>query len=197
MDEITTLVERTKPWIHVELANGRVRRLLFGRVAPEVIDEFIGTLQQTLTEALTQHANEVVAKLLQQTSTEPNPDRDLVLAFTEEQLAQAARWSAAHPVPDDGNRLLLDQVDGRDESGDVHVSVLGSRVVLLEIEPGVLSQPQHAGWALRDALNLALERRSADLEERAERLRQNGTPQPAPDWAGWARQVKRLRQGYS
>ena len=191
---VRTRHELQRPWILLELVGGRFELVQFGRKADDMHDEFVAALRVALTEALTRHAAEVLAGFRADYLPPPgrDPDRDEVMAFVRRKLADVAD---VVPVP---RKWFPERADGRDPAGAVHVSVVRSDVVTLEVPLGMLWDAQRCGWAIRDALNQALDRHDADV---AEFLRRSGGQHPGaaptePDWAELARQARRLRGGY-
>ncbi|NLE97744.1 MAG: hypothetical protein GX596_07115 [Propionibacterium sp.] len=188
---IRTTVETEHPFFHVQIVDGVVEVLQFDRIDERGHAEFLERLAAFLSRALAQHAEERLADLLARFGPAPDPQREAVMAFVAERLASAAR---SRPRPQ--RRWFPDQADGRDPAGDVHVSVAGTDVVVLEAPPHALEHPGRAAQAIMTALNLASERLAGDIDSLAQRRGDRDQQLPEPDWARMAVLAQRYRQGY-
>lgn len=192
-EPVRTVVERFRPWIFVEVVDTEIMAVQFNQVPADQHDDFVDQLRGTLSQALTENSDALLQNL-PEPDGEPatGPQRE-VMEFVAEVLAEAA---GASPLPQ--RQWFPDQADGRDASGAIHASLRGTEVVILEVEPGSLADPQPAGLAIRDAVNLASQRLAGDVRHRIARLLPTVDSSEAPelDWQALASVVKRIRGGY-
>lgn len=190
-EHIRTAIDLQRPSFYVEMIDGRVTLIQFGRVPDDLHDAFCEHLKRALSQAFVQHGEDMIAAVRAQLEREQprNPDRDFVLRFVDEQLTKAA---ASRPLP--RRRTFPEVADGRDPSGQVHVSLTRSAVMILEAPVGTFADPRRGAQAVGQACNLAFERLERDMAEyiaRQERLHPPSAPAPM-DWSKLADQIARL-----
>lgn len=192
---VITEYEAGRAQLYLKCVDGSIDTLQFVRVPPDAREEFVETLRVALSAALTRHDQALVDDAVARAELPSDPDRDLVLAFVADFVTQTEPDAQ---VPSTGGSWFPEQADGRDASGRVHASVIASQVVLLEVPAELFDDPQRAGWAIRDAINLARERLSEDTKKLIDQRGGWSEASEAPDQADWrelASQVRRLRRG--
>lgn len=191
---VHTVVERPEPWLYIELVGGRIEHLQFKKVSDADHDEFMAQLVSALSAALAVHHRERLDQVLAHYVPATHDEyRAEVLSFAADRLAAAAD---AKLLPT--GVWFPERADGRDPSGQVHASVTSNRVLLVEVPLGMLADPQRTGWAIRDAVNQALERLADDVVEYASRRQPVSRDDASElDWRAMTEQVRRYRQGYS
>ena len=193
-ESVHTQFESSEPWILLEMCDGRFESVQFSWEADHEHDEeFLSILRSALTNCLAQHNADVLESLRTRYAAPADPDREAAMAFAQQILDEAT------DVIPESRTWFPERADGRDKSGAVHVSVIRSAVVRLDVPFDMLQDSQLCGWAIRDALNQALERHDKDVIEFG--IRRNGGQQPtiepaAPNWAMLAKQANRLRNGW-
>lgn len=190
-DPVQTIVETDRPFFHVHLVDGRISLLQFSRIDERLLDEFLANCRDVLSRALQQHARDRTAEIMERFGSTPDPHRDRVMAHVAERLDAA---SEHEPLPQ--RRWFPEQADGRDPSGEVHVSVTATRVVLLETPFAALEHPGKGARAIMAATNLALERLDDDVAAHVHGRLDRARRLPEPDWEAMALMVERLRRGY-
>lgn len=154
---VVTSGETHAPFIYYEFADGQLTQLQFGRVPAGEEEVFVTRLREVLSDGLAAHGRALLDDFAAQM---PAPTPEQVEA--DEVLRRARQHMAKRPSP---ARPWRNQADGRDPSGEVHVSVAADQLVILELPADLLEAPQKCGWAIRDALNLALRRQAQDFAD--------------------------------
>lgn len=189
-EPVETVVETSRPSFNVRMVDGRVDFLQFPRVDEQRLDEFLRDCREVLGRALRQHASDRVEAVMARYGPTSNPHRDRVMAHVAERLEAAA---GRGPRPQ--RRWFPEQADGRDPSGEVHVSVTATGVEVLEAPFAALEHPGRGALAIVDATNLALERLEGDIADHVRRHAPDERP-PEPDWEALAALADRLARGY-
>lgn len=183
--------ETTRPWILVDLRDGRFEVVQFQRVRCDQ-EQFLAQLRSALSDALAAHHQQVVTDL-RNADEAPDDDRAHAVAW--------ARRLASDPLPEvTPQRTWFPQrADGRDPRGGVHVSIVGSEVRVLEVSAEDLMHPTRTSLAIVAALNQAMDRRDADVMTHARRRAVDMlTRAPDPvDWAEIADRADRLPNNWA
>lgn len=187
MREVTTDYESHDPWLFARFVSGRLDVLqLDGPPGdPSAFDGYLTGVRTALSVALSRHAAERLRHIMEHyapPSGEPN--REAAVAFAQVQL-ESARGLQPRP----SRRWFPEQADGRDATAYVHVSVAGSNLAILEAPPHLFDDKIAAGMAIREAINLALQRLEDDIVQFAARATEEPPP---PDWAKLAEQAAKL-----
>lgn len=187
--QVTTEFEGRDPWCFMRIVDGQVAVLhVRGDAAdPTRYLETLEGMRRNLSTGLRKHREDQLEWLDSSSGPQQGPDHRHVLQFTVEQLVEA---ESARPLRQ--RRWFPTQADGRDPSGEVHASVMGDEVVVLEAPPDALAEKVAFATAVRHALNLALERLASDVGNRIGRIPPSEPEQP--DWAGLAAKVDRIRR---
>lgn len=155
---VVTSGETHAPFIYYEFADGQLTQLQFGRVPAGEEEAFVTRVREVLSDGLSAHGRDLLADFAAMEMPAPTPEQ----AEAGEVLRRAREHMAKRPSP---ARPWRNQADGRDPSGEVHVSVADDQLVILELPADLLEAPQKCGWAIRDALNLALRRQTQDFAD--------------------------------
>lgn len=184
-----TEFEVQDPWCFMRITDGHVDVLqVRGEAAdPTRHEEVLEGLRRNLSAGLRAHQKQQLEWLEASFGEDPGPDQRHVMEFAREQLARA---ESARPLRQ--RRWFPTQADGRDPSGEVHASVLGDEVVILEAPPHALADKSGFETAVRHALNLALARLSSDMRSRIGDIAPSAPEQP--DWADLAAKVDRINR---
>ncbi len=185
----TTDHECQTPWLFARLTDARLELLQLDRLPddPASHEATVASLRGALGRALAEHRAAQLAELDAVFGSEPTSrDHQIALEFAAEQL-EAARSSQPLPTA----FWFPVQADGRDESGQVHVSVTADDVVILEVPHGLTDRLEVA-TAITQALNLAVARLDDDTMKRVNGLA--AAPEPT-DWAALAGQIDRFGLG--
>lgn len=191
-DPVVTRHESRDPWCYVELVDGVVEVLHLRNDSTETArhEEVLAGLRTGLGAALRQHHADQLEALTARFSDTTDPDRRSAIEFALAHLA-----SFDEPVSPSADWFPT-QADGRDPSGQLHISVAGSDVVVLEAPTHLFSDRRSAAEALLEALNLALSRLERDLLahiDRSPEPRPDPEPEPEPTWAELSARADRYR----
>lgn len=182
----TTTYSMTNPAIRVGVADSRIQSLSFTEYEdPAVLQS---SVKDALTNALTEHEESFLTTLEQMFMT-PDVDRDAVMEVVDEMLSES------RDVEPKRRDWFPTQADGRDQTGGVHVSVIGTRVEIFEVPDDLWEEPAEAETAIIEATNLALDRLAEDIAMFTAG-RSPDEPMPQLNWSELKQQMDRLEQGY-
>ena len=183
-----TEYEQHAPWLAARFVNGRVELLHLERFPadPHGAEEALAGVREALSVALATHRAALVDAVVQASDPPAAGDHASAVSFALDQLAEA---QDLEPSPQAA--WFPDQADGRDESGQVHVSVTPHGVAILEAPQHLLADRLRLSDAIRQALNLALTRLDEDTGRYARRWADQ--TQDPPDWSELATRADELR----